>query len=53
MLLGAAGAIVPYFFLHWGENVTGFAAFGLAALGFVAGSLLWKRGEAALEVPHA
>ena len=33
MLLGAAGAIIPYFFLHWGENVTGFAAFGLAAGG--------------------
>lgn len=53
MLLGAAGAIVPYFFLHWGENVTGFAAFGLAALGFVAGSLLWKRSKPALEVPRA
>ncbi|HLJ14297.1 MAG TPA: hypothetical protein VKV15_07360 [Bryobacteraceae bacterium] len=42
MLLGAAGAIIPYFFLHWGENVTGFAAFGFAAAGLVAGSLLWR-----------
>jgi Na+/proline symporter len=31
MLMGAAGAIVPFFFLHWSENVTGFVAFGLAA----------------------
>lgn len=42
MLLGAAGAIVPYFFLHWGENVTGFAAFGLAAVGLALGSLLGR-----------
>jgi SSS family solute:Na+ symporter len=39
MVLGAVGAIVPFFFLHWNENVTGFMAFGLAAAGFVAGSL--------------
>jgi SSS family solute:Na+ symporter len=44
MLLGAAGAIIPYFFLHWGENITGFAAFGLAAVGLVLGSLL-SRGK--------
>jgi hypothetical protein len=31
----AAGAIIPYFFLHWSENITGFAAFGLAACGLV------------------
>jgi SSS family solute:Na+ symporter len=42
MLLGAAGAIVPYFFLHWGENVTGFAAFGLAAAGLILGSLVGR-----------
>jgi SSS family solute:Na+ symporter len=40
MILGAAGAIIPFFFLHWSENVTGFAAFGLAALGLVIGSLI-------------
>ena len=40
MLAGAAGAIVPFFFLDWDENVTGFAAFGLALCGLVAGSLL-------------
>lgn len=39
MLMGALGAIVPFFFLHWNENVTGFMAFGLAALGFILGSL--------------
>ena len=51
MLLGAAGAIIPYFFLHWGENVTGFAAFGLAAGGLVFGSLLGR--ASAIEVPKA
>jgi SSS family solute:Na+ symporter len=40
MIMGAAGAIVPFFFLHWSENVTGFAAFGLAATGLLVGSLL-------------
>lgn len=40
MLMGAAGAIVPYFFLGWSENVTGFMAFGLAACGLVIGSLI-------------
>jgi solute:Na+ symporter, SSS family len=51
MLLGAAGAIIPYFFLHWRENVTGFAAFGLAAGGLVFGSLLGR--TSAVEVPKA
>ncbi|HYL85673.1 MAG TPA: sodium:solute symporter family protein [Candidatus Angelobacter sp.] len=44
MLLGAAGAIVPYFFLHWSETVAGFGAFGLAAVGLVSGSLLGRAG---------
>ncbi|HXZ19980.1 MAG TPA: sodium:solute symporter family protein [Candidatus Acidoferrales bacterium] len=39
MLMGAAGAIVPYFFLHWNETLAGFGAFGLAAMGLVIGSL--------------
>jgi SSS family solute:Na+ symporter len=43
MLMGAAGAIIPFFFLHWSENITGFSAFGLAALGLVSGSLIGKR----------
>ncbi|MFN2531373.1 MAG: sodium:solute symporter [Pyrinomonadaceae bacterium] len=43
MLAGAAGAIIPFFFLHWSENVTGFAAFGLAAGGLIIGSLLGKQ----------
>jgi SSS family solute:Na+ symporter len=38
MVFGATGAIVPFFFFHWNENVTGFMAFGLAACGFVIGS---------------
>jgi SSS family solute:Na+ symporter len=42
MFMGAAGAIVPFFFLHWSENVTGFAAFSLAAAGLVIGSFLGK-----------
>jgi solute:Na+ symporter, SSS family len=40
MLLGAAGAIVPYFFLHWNETLTGFGAFGLAAVGMFIGSFI-------------
>ncbi len=43
MLMGGAGAVIPYFFLHWGENITGFTAFGLAAVGLVAGSLMSRR----------
>ena len=43
MLGGALGAIVPFFFLHWSENVTGFVAFGLAAGGLVVGSLFGKQ----------
>jgi hypothetical protein len=42
--MGAAGAIIPFFFLHWSENVTGFAAFGLAATGLVVGSLVGPPG---------
>ena len=43
MILGAAGAIIPFFFLHWNENVTGFMAFGLAACGFFLGALFGRR----------
>ena len=43
MLMGATGAIVPYFFLGWSENVTGFMAFGLAACGLVVGSLMGRQ----------
>lgn len=45
MLLGAAGAIVPFFFLHWNENVTGLASFGLAACGFILGSLIGQPSQ--------
>jgi SSS family solute:Na+ symporter len=49
MLAGAAGAIVPFFFLGWSENVTGFTAFGLAACGLVVGSLLGRKPAAVRE----
>lgn len=39
MGMGAVGAIAPFFFLHWSENVTGFVSFSLAAAGMVLGSL--------------
>lgn len=42
MLLGALGAIVPFFFLHQNESVAGFAAFGLAAVGLLIGGILGK-----------
>lgn len=40
MLLGAAGAIIPFFFLHKSESFAGFAAFGLSAVGLLLGSML-------------
>jgi SSS family solute:Na+ symporter len=43
MLLGAAGAIIPFFFLHKSESFSGFASFGLAAAGLLGGSLLGKQ----------
>ncbi|HZS04483.1 MAG TPA: sodium:solute symporter family protein [Blastocatellia bacterium] len=49
MLSGAAGAIIPFFFLHWSENITGFAAFGLAAAGLIIGSLFGKTSKALAE----
>lgn len=48
MLAGAAGAIIPFFFLGWDANITGFCAFGLAAAGLVLGSLLGKPSPPAL-----
>jgi SSS family solute:Na+ symporter len=42
MLMGAVGTVVPFFVLGWSANVTGFAAFGLAAMGLVVGSLAGK-----------
>lgn len=47
MLAGAAGAIIPFFFLGWDANITGFCAFGMAAAGLVSGSLLGKAPAAA------
>ncbi|MFL6275582.1 MAG: sodium:solute symporter [Blastocatellia bacterium] len=53
MIAGATGAIIPFFFLHWSENVTGFAAFGLAALGLVVGSLVGRPSTAPQAVQEA
>jgi len=50
MVLGAAGAIVPFFFLHWNENVTGFVAFGLAACGFLIGGMVMRPPDRAWAV---
>jgi SSS family solute:Na+ symporter len=50
MLLGAAGAIIPFFFLHWNENITGFASFGLAACGFLVGSFLSRPSPASRDL---
>jgi solute:Na+ symporter, SSS family len=49
MTAGAAGAIIPFFFLHWNETIAGLGAFGLAAVGLLIGSLLGKPGGALLE----
>jgi solute:Na+ symporter, SSS family len=45
MLMGAAGAIVPFFFLGLSETVAGFTAFGLAAMGLVIGSMFGKNHD--------
>jgi solute:Na+ symporter, SSS family len=42
MIMGGVGTIVPFFFLGMSANVTGFAAFGLAAVGLVVGSMIGK-----------
>jgi len=52
MITGAAGAIVPFFFLHWNETVAGFGSFGLAAVGLVVGSMLKKPRNAQLGQSH-
>ena len=43
MLMGAGGAIIPFFFLHKSESFAGFAAFGLSAAGLLIGSFLGKK----------
>ncbi|HJX92007.1 MAG TPA: sodium:solute symporter family protein [Pyrinomonadaceae bacterium] len=53
MLAGAAGAIIPFFFLHWSENITGFTAFGLAAAGMIIGSLLGRKRTVPSQEPVA
>lgn len=51
MLMGAVGVIVPFFFLHWSENLTGSIAFALAAFGLIFGSLL--RGPSAPNITES
>ena len=53
MIMGGVGTIVPFFVLDWSANVTGFAAFGLAAVGLVAGSLLGKQEAATVKTAAA
>jgi SSS family solute:Na+ symporter len=53
MVGGAAGAIIPFFFLHRSENFAGFAAFGLAAAGLVVGSLLGRKRQQTVEAEEA
>ena len=43
MIMGGVGTIVPFFILDWSANVTGFVAFGLAAVGLIAGSIFGKQ----------
>jgi solute:Na+ symporter, SSS family len=45
MLLGAVGAIVPFFALHRSESFSGFASFGLAATGLLVGSLFGRQKQ--------
>jgi solute:Na+ symporter, SSS family len=53
MLAGAAGAVVPFFFLHWDAQKSGFCAFGMAAAGLLLGSLLGKAPAAELSAGPA
>ncbi len=53
MIMGGVGTIVPFFILNWGANVTGFAAFGLAAVGLVVGSFLGKPATAPVNAAAA
>ncbi len=45
MVLGALGAIVPFFFAHRSETFAGFGAFALAGLGLLSGGLFRRRGN--------
>lgn len=53
MLLGAIGAIVPFFFEHRSESFAGFAAFGLAAVGLLSGGLIGGRWKLNAKSPSA
>jgi solute:Na+ symporter, SSS family len=51
MIMGGVGTIFPFFVLKWSANETGFVAFGLAAIGLVAGSLIGKPEPAQAKAP--
>jgi SSS family solute:Na+ symporter len=51
MILGAAGAIYPFFVLKWDGGKSGFVAYSLATLGLVVGSLIGKPQPAAAVTP--
>jgi SSS family solute:Na+ symporter len=53
MIMGGVGTIVPFFILDWSANVTGFVAFGLAAVGLMGGSILGKQQTVAVEARAA
>ena len=56
MLMGAIGAIVPFFVLHRSESFAGFASFGLATAGLLAGSFIgakWMRATPAETIVKA
>lgn len=48
---GAAGAIIPFFFMHRSESFAGFAAFGLAITGLIVGSLLSSSSQRSTALP--
>jgi hypothetical protein len=53
MILGAVGAIYPFFVLKWDGGKSGFVAYTLATLGLVVGSLLGKPQPAPAASPAA
>jgi SSS family solute:Na+ symporter len=53
MIMGGVGTIVPFFVLDWSANVTGFIAFGLAAVGLIAGSIFGKQEAVVVEARAA
>jgi Na+/proline symporter len=53
MILGAVGAIYPFFIWHWSPGNAGFVAYSMAVFGLVIGSLIGKPQPAAAATPAA